>query len=192
MTPDRLRRGWGVALVAALAAVSLVAVANEIDTSQSRAGFSLQTRWGQRVEGRFPTLHGVIDDLGDGRHRVRLILYTADVEILGHPGYTRSTRGSGFFDAAHWPQVEFLSDPYWPVLLRDGGQLGGILGMRGVQHRETFQVLPAACHRPGEDCDVVAVGRVARGNYGMDRWRVAVGEEVRFNLHLRIHPETLR
>lgn len=160
-----------------------------IDSAASRVGFMLSTRWGQSLEGRFPTLQGQIDDFGDGRRRVRLVLSTRDVEIVGHSGYTRFTRGAGFFDAARWPQVEFLSDPYSPDLLRSGGALGGVLRMRGVQHRQVFQVLPSTCAMPGRDCDIVAGGVVDRDDYGMSRWRIAVDDTVRFNLRMRLRPE---
>lgn len=173
-------------LAAVVVAMSLAASAAEIDGDRSRAGFTLQTRWGQQLEGRFPSMRGAVDDLGDGHHRVRLVLSTTDVEIDGHSGYTRATRGSGFFDAGHWPQAEFLSDPYSPALLRDGGTIGGILSLRGVQRREMFVVLPAACDRPAYDCDVVAVGRIDRDNYGMDRWRIAVDDDVRLSLRIRV------
>lgn len=160
-----------------------------IDDGASRVGFTLSTRWGQTLEGRFPTLQGRVDDFGDGRRRVRLVLSTRDVEIVGHSGYTRFTRGAGFFDAARWPQVEFLSDPYAPELLRTGGALGGVLRMRGVQHREVFQVLPSKCAMPGRECDVVATGVVDRDDYGMSRWRIAVDDSVRFTLRMRLRPE---
>lgn len=176
-------------LTVMFAAASLATSAAEIDAHRSRAGFTLQTRWGQQLEGHFPSMRGAVDDLGDGHHRVRLILSTTDVEIVGHSGYSRATRGSGFFDAGHWPQAEFLSDPYPPGLLRDGGQLGGLLSLRGVQRREIFVLLPAGCDRPAYDCDVVAVGRIDRDDYGMDRWRIAVDNDVRFTLHIRVHAD---
>lgn len=178
-----------VLMTVMVAAASLAASAAEIDGNRSRAGFTLETRWGQQLQGRFPSMRGAVDDLGNGHHRVRLILSTTDVEIVGHSGYSQATRGSGFFDAGHWPQAEFLSDPYPPELLRDGGQLGGLLSLRGVQRRETFVLLPAGCDRPAYDCDVVAVGRVDRDDYGMDRWRIAVGDDVRFNLRIRVRAD---
>ena len=70
---------------------------------------------------------------------------------------------------------------------RDGGRLGGILRLRGVQRREQFQVLPSVCDVPARDCDVVASGVIDREDYGMDRWGVAVRDDVRFRLRLRLH-----
>jgi polyisoprenoid-binding protein YceI len=176
-------------LLALTGATWAAAGSTAIDNTASRVGFVLSTRWGQSLEGRFPTLQGSVDDFGDGRRRVRLVLSTRDVEIVGHSGYTRFTRGPAFFDAARWSQVEFLSDPYSPELLRNGGALGGVLRMRGVQHRQVFQVLPAGCAAPGRDCDVVASGVVDRDDYGMSRWRIAVDDRVRFTLRVRLRPE---
>ena len=177
---------WLATAVLALACLAGVACAAEIDAAASEAGFTLHTRWGQALDGRFPSLRGQVDDLGDGRHRVRLVLLTGDVEILGHPGYTRIARGSGFFDAKRWSQAEFLSDPYDAALVREGGELGGILRIRGVQRRERFRIEPAACPAPAHDCDVVAHGSIDREDYGMDRWRVAVRDDVQFRLRLRL------
>ena len=184
--PGRVHRQGAWLLGAALLAASALALATEIDGVASRVGFSLKTRWGQVLEGHFPTVHGEVSELPDGRHQVRLLLSTRDVEIVGHPGYTRFTRGDGFFDADHWPQVEFLSDAYTPRLLHDGGKLGGTLRMRGVQHHQVFDVLPAACDAPGRDCDVVANGTIQRGDYGMGRWRLALSGEVAFSLRMRV------
>lgn len=172
-----------------LSALAGAALASGIDAAASRIGFSLSTRWGQTLEGRFPAIQGWVDDLGQHRHRVRLVLSTRDVEIVGHPGYTRYTRGRAFFDSQRWPQVEFLSDAYGPDLLQAGGHLGGMLRMRGVQHRQVFEVLPATCDAPGHDCDVVATGVVDRGAYGMGSWRIALDDAVRFTLRVRLRAE---
>jgi len=186
----RARTWWLAAAVWLLAWHGGAAHAAEIDAAASRAGFTLYTRWGQPLEGRFPSLTGQVDDLGDGRHRVRLVLLTGDVEIVGHPGYTRFARGSGFFDAKQWSQVEILSDPYDARLLREGGELGGILRIRGVQRRERFRIEPAACDTPARACDVIAHGSIDREDYGMDRWRIAVRDDVRFQLRLRLRGAT--
>lgn len=185
---DRQAGRWWLAMAAlALACLAHAARADEIDAAASQAGFTLHTRWGQALEGRFPTLRGQVDALGHGQFRVRLVVMTDDVEIVGHPGYTRFARGRGFFDAQRWPQVEFLSDPYGVELLREGGTLGGILRIRGVQRREQFRIQPSGCEAPARDCDVLASGTIDRHDYGMDRWRIAVRDDVQFRLRLRLH-----
>ena len=156
----------------------------EIDTAQSRIGFTLKTRWGQSLDGRFPQWRGEIVPAGD-RRQVRLKLPTADVEILGHPQYSKITRGKGFFDADQHPYVEFVSDPYDEALLHEGGLLAGALTIRGVRRREVFTLQPSACKRPAVDCDVVASGIVYRADYAMDRWGFALSDRVVFDLHIR-------
>jgi len=174
-------------LCATLAAFG--ALAASIDTATSRIGFTLSTRWGQELHGRFPHYQGEIATTADGRHQVRLRLDTADVEIVGHTGYSRLTRGGGFFDAAHYPHIEFVSEAYPPALLRSGGVLRGQLAIRGIARREAFVVQPATCDRPGRDCDVVAIGSIDRSVYGMDRWSFALSREVRFDLRVRVRED---
>jgi polyisoprenoid-binding protein YceI len=179
-------------LTTALAATTAAVAANpssSIDPSVSRIGFTLTTRWGQTLQGRFPHYQGEVAETGDGRHQVRLRLSTRDVEIVDHPSYTRLTRGNGFFDAMHFPQVEFVSDAYPPTLLRDGGAMTGTLSIRGIRRHEVFVVSPATCAQPARDCDVVATGTIDRGDYGMGRWNVALSSEVRFNLRVRVRGE---
>ncbi len=175
-------------LVAGLTAALLTALASaaEIDPVASRIGFTLKTRWGQTLQGRFPDAQGEVAEHEDGRHQVRLRLASGTVEILDHPGYTRLTRGSGFFDAKNYPHVDFLSDPYAPELLRRGGAMPGVLTIRGVRHREAFMILPTQCARPARDCDVIASGSIHRNDYGISRWGVALSDNVHFSLRVRV------
>lgn len=183
-------RAWLLGLLALALALALAAPAATaaavatVDPGGSWAGFTLKTRWGQTLEGRFPVLEGEIVPAGD-RRRVQLRLSTVDVEIIGSPRYSRLTRGEGFFDADHHPQVVFVSDAYPASLLRDGGQLAGQLTIRGTTRREVFTIEPTDCERPGLDCDVLATGYVYRGDFMMDRWSFALSDRVRLVLRLR-------
>lgn len=176
-------------ILCALLAPVLPAHAAEIDPRETRIGFTLKTRWGQVLQGRFPRYSGRIETLDDGRRRVRLSLSARDVEIVGHPNYTGMTRGRGFFEADRFPDVVFVSDPYLPALVEQGGKLGGELTIRDVSRRETFVIEAADCARPGYDCDVSANGSVRRGDYGVDRWIFAVSDHVRFSLRLRVRED---
>ena len=182
--------GWVLTAVLASTTATVAAPSSRsIDPAVSRIGFTLSTRWGQTLQGRFPHYEGEVADAGDGRHQVRLRLATRDVEILGHPSYSRLTRGSGFFDAAHFPQVEFVSDAYPATLLRNGGAMTGTLSIRGISRREVFVVKPATCPQPARDCDVIATGSIDRRDYGMGRWDFALSSEVRFILRVRVRAE---
>jgi len=156
-----------------------------LDRKRSEIGFSLRTRWGQQLEGRFDDWRGDIAVLADGRHQVRLVLDAESVEIVDSRAYTRITRGPGVFDVARFPEVRFVSDPFPATLARDGGEMTGILSIRGVQRRETFRIAAAPCARPGLDCDVVGEGDVRRSQYAMDRWGYALADQVRFTLRIR-------
>ncbi len=176
------------ALLLAAGAVigSAAAEAADIDPAHTRIGFTLKTRWGQVLQGRFPRFSGSIETLDDGRHRVRLQMSAREVEIVGHPNYTGMTRGTGFFEADRFPDVEFVSDPYASALIADGGKLTGDLTIRDVKRRETFIIMKSECAQPAYDCDVHASGSVRRTDYGVDRWIFAVSDHVRFVLRLRV------
>ena len=158
--------------------------AMQIDPA-TRVGFTLQTRWGQTLHGRFPHVEGRIEIDADDRRRTRLKLDAGQVEIADSPRYSRFARGPRFFDAARFPDVEFVSDPYAASLLREGGTLHGELRLHGVQRREKFTVLPSTCARPGIDCEIVAHGTVRRSAYGIDSWSAALREGVTFTLRVR-------
>ncbi len=181
-----------VALAATLLSAALVwpvASATQIDRDASRITFTLKTRLGQTLQGRFPDFHGDVVTLPDGRRQVQFKLATRAVEILDSPAYTRFARGRGFFDAQRHPRLEFVSQPYAQSLLREGGALPGTLRIRGVQHEEVFTIDPAQCSRPARDCDVIANGSIARSDYGMSRWTFALSDQVRFSLRIRLRGE---
>jgi polyisoprenoid-binding protein YceI len=163
--------------------------ASRLDPASDIA-FLLETRWGQVLEGRFPVFEGQVDTLADGRRQVHLDLSAADVEITGHRAYTRVTRGKGFFDAEAHPRVRFVSEPFPESLLQAGGTLAGEVSIRGITRHEVFTVRPARCDAPGRACPVEVTGVVDRAHYGLDRWRFAIGDSVRFMLAIRTRDGT--
>lgn len=155
------------------------------DTTHSRVGFRLQTRWGQHLRGEFPAYAGEVRVYPDGRRDVRMRLDSTRMHIVGHRRYTRWAKGPDFFDVAGFPVIEFVSETYDATLLREGGALHGTLTMRDVSRPVRFVLDPATCDQPGRECDVVASGEVDRTDFGMDDWRMAVGDTVRFELRVR-------
>ena len=172
--------GIGVAAAATPGVISVV------EPAASRFEFSLQTRWGQSLSGKFPDSEGDVTALPDGRRQVRLKLSTRTLEIVDHPRYTRFARGPRFFDAERFPDVTFLSDPSPLALLHTGGELHGRLRMHGIERRERFVLAPATCQAPGRECAIVAQGAVRRSDYDLDGWSMAMRDEVRFSLHVRL------
>lgn len=149
-----------------------------IDEQQSWLGFEVYTRFGQRVAGEFPDFEGGIEPLPDGRQRVRLRVATSEALIPDRPRYTAWMRGVSFFDTVRHPWMEFVSEPYAPDLLREGGALRGQLTLRGVTRPQRLQVLPAACERPGLDCAIQVDGSIDRNDFGMREWQVALADKV--------------
>lgn len=179
-----MSRGATALLLASLCLVA-PALRAQFDPVHTAFEFHLRTRWGQRVDGRFPRYDGGVEYLPDGRRRVRIVLETGAVEVGDSPRYTELARGPRFFDAAQYPQLTFVSEPFLPALLERGGALAGTLTLHGVSRTEVFEVDPATCARPGIDCDVVARGSVQRDDYGLDGLRVLLGNRVHFRLHVR-------
>ena len=173
-------------LGALLSAPVLAQGRNDFDPANTRLGFELRTRWGQVLDGVFKRYEGDVTRLPDGRHQVRLRMYTRDVEILGHPRYSEWARSEKFFDADRYPVVVFTSKPYDERLLREGGKLEGDLSIKGINRARSLDVAPSTCDRPARDCDVLATGAVRRSDYDMDDWMVAVSDRVVFVLRARV------
>ncbi len=182
---------WLVGLWLCLASAGLLAGPRVIplDPAHTRLGFQLSTRWGYPLDGIFTRYEGGVTVLPDGRHQVTLRMYTDSVEILEHPRYSDWARSEKFFDAARYPVVVFVSRPYSPQLLREGGELDGELQIRGINRPRQLDVAPSECARPGEACDVVATGAVRRSDYDMDSWKLAVNDRVVFVLRARLGKE---
>ena len=60
------------------------------------------------------------------------------------------------------------------------------LDLRGESRGVAFTLLPAACDRPGRDCDIVVRGTVSRRAFGMTSQRVWVKDEVGFDFRVRL------
>ena len=162
--------------------------ARGFDAKHTRYRFDVRARWGQHVGGTFARHDGALTRLPDGRQQVRVRLEAGAVQVAGPQRYTALARGEKFFDAQRFPDIEFISDPHHPALLREGGPLRGTVLLHGQRRAETFAVEPSRCDRPGEDCDIVARGKVSRAAYGMNVWSVALADSVLFTLRVRYAP----
>lgn len=179
----------GVLACAAVPAQEPMPAQRGFDTQHTRFRFDVRMRWGQQIGGTFPRHEGALIRLDDGRQQVRVRIDARAVQVAGPARYSTYARGPRFFDAERHPDIEFVSDPHPPALLREGGALRGTVLLHGARRVETFEVEPARCPRPGEDCDIVARGRVSRAAYGMDAWSAALADKVLFTLRVRYAPE---
>lgn len=184
-----MRVAVGLILLWACAAAVAQSLVAQLAPS-SRIGFVLTTRWGQALPGRFGDASGEVMVLPDGRRQVHMRIDARSVVIDDHPRYTAIARGPRFFDTARYPDLQFSSDPYPPQLVREGGALHGMLRIHGVQRRARFELQPATCAQPGLDCDILATGTVRRSDFDLAGWRMALREQVRFELRVRMQPFT--
>ena len=172
-------------LLTAVAFAPGTRAADGIDDARSDARFILRGAFGRRLEGHFAQMQAALQPLGDGRWRATVWLPTGGAELPGHPRYTRILRGDMFFDSARHPGIRFVSEPFGAVLLARGGALAGQLSMRGVTRRAVLQLAPSDCRPPRlEGCRVEARGSVRRSDFGMQRLRGLVGDEVEFRLRI--------
>lgn len=184
------RHAWllcvALAVVAPVAGAQPVLPAQAFDTARSWLGFEVRTRFGQRMVGEFPRYQGAVERLPDGRHRVRLRVATSEAMIPDRPRYTSWMRSQSFFDAIRHPWMEFVSEPYAPALLDEGGPLQGRLSLRGISRDVELEVTPAGCARPGLQCDIQVGGAIERADYGMREWQFALADEVRLEVRVRL------
>ena len=167
------------------AAAPACRAADGIDDARSEARFVLRGAFGRRLEGRFAQMQAGLQPQGDGHWRATVWLPTGGAELSDHPRYTRIMRGDMFFDSARHPGIRFVSEPFDAGLLARGGALAGQLSMRGVTRRAVLQLSPSDCRPPRLDgCRVDAHGSVQRSDFGMDRLRGLVGDEVEFQLRI--------
>jgi polyisoprenoid-binding protein YceI len=64
---------------------------------------------------------------------------------MADPRYADWARGPDFFDAAQHPQIRFVSQPFPLDRLQRGGDLEGVLTLRGISRPVHFELLPQPC-----------------------------------------------
>ena len=163
----------------------------QIDSTRSRAGFTVHPHWKKAMTGQFQSPTGTLDKLVDGRWRIDFSLQAASVVFPDNQRITRLTRSEAFFDAAHHPLVHFRSNPFSASLLRDGGSLEGVLDLRGVSRPVRFVFGKAGCLQPGVACPIHAAGRLSRNAFGMTRYAMLVRDDVDIAVDVRLRKPLL-
>lgn len=195
--------GWPVAaLLSALAAVAATTSPAPVpvpppppepmplvfDPSASHASFRVHMRILRDTVGTFLDVRGELQPDGN-RQRVAVEVDGRRLRVAGPAWMDRVTRSPDFLDVEAHPRIRFLSAPFAPKLLRDGGKLSGELTLRGMTQPVTFEVLPAACDAPGRDCEIEVRGRISRQAFGMTAYRLTVRDQVEFDFRVRLLPE---
>jgi polyisoprenoid-binding protein YceI len=159
-----------------------------IDPALSRAEFSLRVIWVRRIEGHFEYIQGAISHPLPGRFNVKVQIAAQSLSMK-NPEHAEWAQSAEFFDAERYPWIAFEAHHAPIELLRDGGELRGLLSLRGVTLPASFELLPTGCLRPGLDCAVEARGELQRSEFGMTARRWAVSDKVRLALRFRLRQE---
>lgn len=177
-----LARGLAGLWLAALAATPSVVRAYDIpiDSGRSHARFSVQLLIMPSAEGRFARAEGRLQAQPGGRWRVQVVLDAGAITFDGPDWLARMTRSEKFLDVEHYPEIRFVSEPFTPDLLQQGGALAGRLSLRGQVRPVVFRLAPSRCDRPGWDCAIDVEGEVSRREFGMQAYRLALRDRVGF------------
>lgn len=184
-----MKLGWlgTLCLAAAVADAAASGEAREVvDPAASSASFEVSLRVTGPVPGRFRRIEGELLEDDRGRWRVQVRVDAEGLELDGPGWMLRSTRSRNFLDVANHPEIRFRSVPFERGLLASGGPLRGRLELRGESRSVAFTLQPAACDRPGRDCDIVVQGEISRRAFGMTSQRLWVKDEVGFDFRVRL------
>ncbi len=116
-----------------------------LDSERSHADFEVKLLWLVGVHGRFEHVHGVIaiDRLRDSvMVDARIDTNAVSMRSRNHETWVKSAE---FFDAEHYPEIQFVSDSIPLQRLQSGGEIEGLLTIRGVNRRVQFELAAPTC-----------------------------------------------
>ena len=156
-----------------------------LDSARSEVGFTVKLVWLVGIDGRFGQIDGVVRS---DRFRSQISVdarIRADAISMSTHLYENWVKSPEFFDVEKYPYIEFTSEPLPEARLRKGGDLNGMLTLRGIRQPVTFRLLPATCERPAYGCPIQVVGAIRRSEFGMRSRRGALSDkvELRFNVY---------
>ena len=161
------------------------------DSARSTADFSVKVLWMIPVDGQFGEVRGEVA-IDRFRSQARV---TAHIDAGGVTMRRTSNenwvKSEEFFDVANHPRIHFRSEAFPLSRLRSGGELPGILSMRGIEQPVLFSIAHSTCARPAIDCPVEASGEVKRSAFGMRTRRATLSDKVELGFSVRVmdpHP----
>ena len=161
----------------------------QLDAARSEAGFTVKVLWLIGVAGEFGAVRGSLDiDRFRGTARVGAHI-EADTLHMRSARNAEWAKSVEFFDAAHYPQIDFESDDFPLVRLHSGGALDGTLTLRGIARPAHFRILPSDCAEPlNGTCAVQAEGSIERSDFGMHSRRGTLADKVALRLRIFVLP----
>ncbi|MBS0515620.1 MAG: YceI family protein [Proteobacteria bacterium] len=197
-TPAPRRRRM-VAVHAALAGLllGLVAAAGAaerfqylaLDPTRSHVDFEVKVLWLVGVHGRFGSVRGMITI--DHFRNAATVEAQIDARIVAmrNRNHEQWVKSAEFFDAAHYPQITFVSDAIPLQRLQAGGDVDGVLTLRGMSKRVRFELVKPDCPAAsGDDCPVEAQGSIRRSDFGMSSRRGTLSDKVELSFSIATRP----
>jgi polyisoprenoid-binding protein YceI len=162
-----------------------------LDPLRSLAEFEVRVMWLIPVHGRFGKLQGTIAiDRFHGTASVDARIDVNDVHMrsAANEAWVKSAE---FFDAEHFPQIQFVSDPFALIRLKSGGEVEGTLTIRGITRRARFALAESECPATvARTCPVEASGTIRRSDFGMRSRRGALSDKVQLDFSVYVPPGT--
>lgn len=150
----------------------------KLDGARSEVGFTVKVLWLVGVSGRFGKVDGTVH-VDRFRNEISVdARIDVDAVKMDNHRYEDWVKSSEFFDVARHPSIEFKSEAFPQSRLRKGGDLSGMLTLRGIRQPVTFQLQPAACERPAYDCPIEVAGTIRRSEFDMRSRRGTLSDKV--------------
>lgn len=97
-------------------------------------------------------------------------------------------KSATYFDAARFPEIEFRSLNFPRALLREGGQISGVLTVRGISQKQFFNLTLKPCKAEFAQtpwrCGFDVAGTLKRSDFGMKARRGIVSDDVELTLSI--------
>ncbi len=183
--------GWLASLLAFAQVDAPPAAGPEVvllDSARSHAEFSVKALWMLDVSGEFGGLHGHVRIDAVSGEAVVDARIEADSVRMRREGIEKWVKSAEFFNVAQYPEIRFVSAPFPLSRLAEGGELPGMLSLRGVRGPVTFKLGSPSCAQPAIQCAVDASGTIRRTAFGMRSRKGTLSDKVELRLGIWINP----
>lgn len=159
-----------------------------LNREQSQVGFSIPVLWLFERSGDFEELALTVDiDEATSRVDIDARIGVASAR-MDDPADVATLKSADYFDALNHPYIVFHAQDVPLTVLKNGGELGGELTLKGITQPVRFQLAPDRCTlMPASGyCPFEVQGRIHRHDFGMSARRGILGDEV--SVTIRIVP----
>lgn len=155
-----------------------------LDSARSQVNFRVKALWLLNIGGRFGKVSGSVR-FDRFRNQISVDAHI-DVNAIsmGSTSQEDWVKSSEFFDVAQYPQIDFISEPFPRSRLQEGGDLPGVLSLRGISLPVSFKLRPSTCGRPAHDCPIEVEGIIRRSVFGMHSRHGTLSDRVELRLEV--------